>query len=122
MPSKNTLTPYKVLSAINMATAGAQSSTPVNVMYMDDIAVQIIVSASSSPVGNLTIEASLDYAQTPFNPAAAGNWVVISTTALSADGSTLVQIQPQAVPWIRLTYTKGSGTGTLNAYISGKAI
>ncbi len=120
MPSKNTLTPVKIMSATNLATVGAQSSTPQNVLWMDDLAIQANI--SGAPVGTLTIEASLDYAQTPFNAANAGTWVVLSTTAVSAAATVLVQIQPQAVPWIRVTYTRTSGTGAMDVYISGKAI
>ena len=82
---------------------------------------------TGAPVGTLHLEISNDevpYA--PGNQANAGanvvNWSVYtgSTTAVSGPGNFLWNCVFVGYSWMRLVYTPTSGTGTINAYFTGK--
>lgn len=120
MPAKNVLTPYKLVSAADISVDS--TSAAVNIQWLDNVSVQ--ANLSGSPVGNLQIQGSLDYSQTPFNPAAAGTWVNVlpSAVAISASGSVLLNLDQLAFPWIRVQYLHTSGTGSMDVYISAKEI
>ncbi len=84
-----------------------------------------IVWTGSSPVGSISVEVSNDYSENVDGSVRnSGNW-----TALPLSGSApvsgnsdagFVDIDAQAGYALRLVYTSGSGTGTLNVYAMGK--
>ena len=110
MSRKNVLTSYQIVTAGDMSTSSITSAT-TNVQYLDNVAVQC--NFTGSPVGVFDLQVSIDnvnFAPLGLNIAASnGSPIVINANQLSA-------------PYVRLTYTKTSGTGTLNAFISGKEI
>lgn len=93
-----------------------------NAVLMDQesgIAIQAVW--TGTPVGNFTIESSCDVGQinpSTGQPSGISNWVYYngSTVAAGGDvGKLIWNIEPIAVKWVRLVYTRTSGTGTLNA-------
>lgn len=83
---------------------------------VDGFAVQAVISSGSSPVGTLKMQASLD-------PTAPTNWGDIpdTVTAVSADGTTIWSFEKSHFTWVRVVYTRTSGSGTLNTRINENA-
>lgn len=120
MSVSKALTPVKIISA---ASLGANVvGTPTNIQYLDNISIQLNITGASA-AGTITIQGSLDYAQTPFNAANAGSWDSLGVTYTVAGAATkIISLTQVCVPWIRIVFTRDSGTGSIDAYISGKAI
>lgn len=123
MPRKNVLFPYT-----QSASMGASvTTTPTHIAFLDSIAVQIDVTTTDA-VGTFALQGSCDYVKGDAeNAAVTGNWINITLSpvipdAASADAHTLINMQQVAFPWIRLVYTRTSGTGTLAVTITGKEI
>lgn len=99
------------------------TSSPTNIQFLDNIAYQAVWSAGSTPVGVLSVEVSIDYDPQQNN---AGNWdtlVLPVTAAVSGNSGTLsIALQQLSHPWVRLKYTRTSGSGTMNAFLSAKEI
>lgn len=133
MSRKNNLRLYQSITNGNMASASLTSAV-TNIQWLDNIGIQL--NFTGSPVGDFAVQVSADYAQDDNgNVTNPGNWVPLTLTYLV--GSTFVSAQsvPTSVgspiyldlnelscPWIRVVYTKTSGTGTLNAFITAKMI
>jgi hypothetical protein len=109
---KNFLAPVRIISAGDMT--GSLTSSVTNIQCLDNICIQAIY--TGTPTGTFSVEGSLDNV----------NWVALSTAPspnpTGSAGSSLVQYSNQSIVYIRFKYTASSSTGTLNAYISGKAI
>lgn len=105
---------------------GSITGTPTNIQYLDNVSVQFVY--TGTPTGVLAIQGSLDYSQgTGGTVLAAGNWTTIPlspaiTQPAGAGGVCLVDLNQLSFPWIRLIYTRTSGTGALDAFVSGKAV
>ncbi len=126
MARKNTLLTYKIISAAALGTASTTSAV-TGIQFMDNIAMQFIWSAGSTPIGTIAIQVSLDYAQDSQGVVTnSGTWTALTISpslAISGNsGSLYVDLNQLGAPWVRAVYTKTSGTGTLNAYIAGKEI
>lgn len=118
--SKNVLPPYKTFDAADMSAA-TLTSLVTNISNIDNVCIQL--SWSGSPVGTFSFQGSLDYSPggAGHPVATAGTWVEF-TTADCTDGAVLLDANQLSFPWVRVVYTKSSGTGALTAYISGKAV
>lgn len=86
----------------------------------------------SSPVGTIVFQASNDYTQYPNGTANnAGTWNTLTVnlngsavTSVPVSGNTgqgAVDCGPTGLYAVRTVYTASSGTGVLNAFISGRA-
>lgn len=124
--SKQVLKPYKVISAGNMALASLTSSIS-SIQGVDNVGYQ--VNFSGSPVGTFDVQVSMDYQPglSPNDqPANAGNWISLplstAITASGSAGSAYIDLNQLSSPYIRIVYTRTSGTGSLDAYIVAKAI
>lgn len=113
----------------NMASSLSSIGIDLNqtVMY----SIQAVF--SGSPVGTLKLQISNDIvpvapvAGNPVgsNPAAnVVNWTDYtgSSTAVSAAGNFVWNVFDVGYRWVRVVYTRSSGTGTLNITYSGKSI
>lgn len=84
---------------------------------------------TGSPTGTFTVEVSNDFVPSPIGvipkDSDTGTWVTLAlsaTVAATGSGSSaFIDIDTIGATWIRLKYTRSSGTGVLNATISGKA-
>jgi hypothetical protein len=78
---------------------------------------------TGTPTGSFTVQVSSSY-----DPLTNPNAIFIplplspSPVASGTSGQIGIDINLEGSQWIQLTYTNASGTGTLNAYISGKAL
>lgn len=120
---KNTLLKYQTLTSGSMA--GNLTSAVTNIQFLDNICMQMNWTTADA-VGTFNVQGSADYAQDDYgNVTTTGNWVSIpalATAAGGASGNALLDMQQLSFPWIRVTYTRTSGSGTANIFISGKQI
>lgn len=104
--AKNFLAPYSVITS--GALSGALTSSVTDIRYLDNISVQL--SASGNPTGTLNVQASLDKV----------SWVTFTSASLTAPDVVVFDLHDLSFPYIRTTYTRTGGSGTLDALVSGK--
>lgn len=133
MPRKNHLAKYQSITNGDMSAASITSPV-TNIQFLDDVGCQF--NFAGSPVGGFAIQVSADYAQDELgNVQSAGNWVpltftywngtafVTGTSIPTSVGSPVyLDLALLSASWIRSVYTKVSGTGTLNAFVTAKSV
>lgn len=123
MPVKNFLPPNLIVNGGDMSQATITSDV-TDIRYLDNISIQCIF--TGTPTGSFALEGSLNYYKINGAVQNTGTWTPItlsSTPAASGSaGNILLDLNQLSFPYIRIVYTKTSGTGTLNVYISGKAV
>jgi len=126
MAAKTFIKPFKVLASGDMSQTSLTSEI-TSIQGVDNIAYQFVF--TGTPTGTFTIEVSADYAPGTgpnSEPANSGHWDTLPITpalvAVGADGSVFVDLNQMGAPYIRAVYTKTSGTGSLNIFITAKAI
>lgn len=123
---KNRLVKYQNITSGNMASASITSAV-TNVEGLDNIGLQFTW-VGTAPIGSFTVEISIDYAQDYLgNVTNAGTWNTLAISpAVNATGaasdSAFIALNQLPAPWVRTKYTKTSGTGTLQGYITGKML
>lgn len=119
--TKNILRKYQILTAQSIS-ASFTGATPVNIQYLDNIAIQLNITTSDG-IGTFLVQASIDYDP---NTHDSGNWVNLvlspSPTVASANNVILLDLNQLSFPWIRVSYSRTSGTGTVSGFISGKEV
>ncbi len=129
MSARTNLRPQSVITAGDMSTASITSSPTI--LQSLTLVNYAVTWSGTSPVGTLAVQASDDYALTPGGAVQnAGTWNTLpldlagaSVTSIPITGNSgngMIDIDGLGAYAIRLVYTKGSGTGTLNATINGK--
>jgi len=100
------------------------TSSVTNIQRLDNIGIQF--NWSGAPVGDFAVQISADYAQdTEGNVTNAGNWtpITLSPSPATSSGSPIyIDMFQLSAPWLRVVYTRTSGSGTLQATIVGKMI
>ena len=97
------------------------TSDPFPVKNMITAALAVTVSASSSPVGTFSVEGCCEEGNDPGtglnNVSGLTNWVAIPgyTQAITADGTTIFDMVDVSVRWLRIVYTRTSGSATAAA-------
>lgn len=126
MSRKQFLKPYQLITSGDMSQASIISPV-TDIQGLDNVGYQ--VNFTGAPVGTFSVEVSMDYqpGTSPNSPPAnAGNWIPVTlSTPVTASGSpdnAYIDLALLSAPYIRLKYTKTSGTGSLNAFIVAKAI
>lgn len=134
MSRKNFLPPYHLI--VNGDMSGSITSKATDIQTYDNVAIQLVWTGGA--VGTFQVQVSSDYSQANVGASQvinAGTWTPITLQYLS-NGSLLnatsidtsvgspiyLNLQELAAPYIRILYTASSSSGTLQAYISGKAI
>lgn len=123
MSRKNTLVVYKIFTAGSMT--GNLTSPAVNIQYLDNTGIEL--DWSGTPVGTFNVQVSISYTQdSQGNITNAGTWNNITLNpqpaATGSAGSYYIEVNQTSATWIRVTYTAGSSTGTLNGYVSSKEV
>lgn len=122
---KNVLPVFQNITAQSM---GANITSAVtDISYLDNVGIELVWSAGSSPVGLISVEGSIDYFQDNLgNVVRTGNWTALTLSpspAVSGNtGTILLDMNQLSFPFIRVKYTRTSGSGTLNGYICGKQV
>jgi hypothetical protein len=124
MSTKRKLSPYQIITSGDMSQASI-TSTPTNIQYLDNVGIQL--TWTGAPVGTFSIQISSDYQRdAQGNVTNAGNWVTLPLSpAITASGSAdtaYIDMTQLSAPWVRVLYTKTSGTGTLQGYVTGKTV
>ena len=113
MSRKHVLKPYKVVNAGGMS--GNITSSPTNVSQLDKVDYSIEW-AGAAPVGQITVERSLD----------GTSWKTLDispTIDVSGNtGSHIIHLFKGSIEWLRVVYTKTSGTGSMDIHINGNTI
>lgn len=123
MAGKN-MQPIHLQTDASMATS--LTSNPVPIMYEDSVAVQL--NFTGTPTGTFQIQGSVDYNPGgPLGPSAnSGNWANLTLspvpTAAGAPDTILIDMYGLSFPYIRVVYTRTSGTGTLNTWVDCKKL
>jgi hypothetical protein len=118
--------PVQIISSGDMSQATVTSNgIDMNQIFGGSISAVF----TGSPVGTLTLEISNDIvAVSPAGgsnlASAVVNWSTYtgSSYSISAAGDYTYILPDTPYRWLRLKYTKTSGTGTINAYFSGKGV
>jgi hypothetical protein len=106
--------------------SGSLNSIGIDLQQLFLGSIQIVWASGATPVGALTLEVSNDIVQPSLgtNPAAnVVNWTTYSgsSTALSGNsGTAFYNITDMGFRWLRLVYTRTSGSATMNAVFFGK--
>jgi hypothetical protein len=103
-------------------TAGDMSAATINSAGQDiqNVPLGAIHAVwTGAPVGTIIVQASADLTSTA---ASVVNWTTVSgsTVAVSGAGDVMINFSNVGYKWMRLQYTKTSGTGTLNAILDTK--
>jgi len=101
------------------------TSAVSNIEFLDNIGLQLVF--TGTPTGTFSVELSIDYQQDQQgNVINAGTWTPMSFSitpvASGAAGSVYIDINQISAPWMRVKYTKTSGTGTLQGYLTAKMV
>lgn len=119
----NLLLPVHVIT--NGSMAGNITSAVVEIKNQDNIGIQMIW--TGAPVGTFAVQVSMTFQEDSFgNVTNPGTWTSIPLTpAITAAGSgdnAYIDLNQLSAPYVRVVYTRTSGTGTLNAFIDGKGV
>jgi hypothetical protein len=121
--SYNRLDPFHIIKAQSMTTSITSAAQPVNLQ--DNIGLQF--NWTGGPVGVFGVQVSMDYYQDSFgNIVNPGNWTTLplspALVATGMAGTAYADLNQLSTPYVRLTYTATSGTGTLDAFVNAKGI
>lgn len=99
---------------VNFATATTASEV-YNIKHINNIGVHYFTSGAVTAAGKIEVLASVD----------GENFFVHDTANISASSATVnagIKVVDCAFPFLKLLYTKTSGTGSMKVYISFKGI
>lgn len=121
--SDKALTPVHLLKAVSMAST--ITSPAVHVQYQDNVGIELVW--SGTPTGTFAVQASVDHAEDlTGNITNAGHWVTLtlsaSVTAAGTADFAYVDLNQLSAPWYRVVYTAVSGAGSLDLYVTQKAV
>lgn len=126
---KNSLDNFKTTAAGDMSQATV-TSTVSNIQFMDNIGIQVNI-LSGSPTGTFDVQISADHKEINQGGvpvvSVPGNWVSIgsayqATITAGSPSNVYFDLNQLSAPYVRLLWTKTSGTGTFESYIVGKMI
>lgn len=117
---KNVLAPYHAL--INGSMGASVNSAITSAAYQDNIGIQVKWT-SSDAVGTIAVEASVNYEPR----LGTGEFVSLTFDPVLAqpnsnDGEYLINLNQLPYVYYRISYTRASGTGTLNVWFTSKEI
>lgn len=116
---KNSLAPVNVL--VNGDMSGDLVGTPINLEFLDNVGIQYVW--IGTPTGTIGVQVTnqLINGQPVPNSFTKLTLSGVSEPAGSA-GSFWLDINQISAAWIQVYYTHSSGAGTLNVYLSAKAV
>ena len=124
MSQRPRITPEQVITDGDMSHATVASAVTI---VQSIPAIAYTFQWTGTPTGSFSVQISNDYSLYPNgtvnNP---GTWTTLplggTSTVSGDDGSGAFDIRETGFYAIQLIYTKGSGSGTLNAYVAGKVL
>lgn len=116
--SRDWLPPYQTITSGDMT--GSLTSLVTHLLFKDNVSIQLVW--TGTPTGTFAVQGSVDYNQ----QAGTGTWTAITLNpAPAASGSAdnaLLDLNQLSFPYIRVVYTAVSSSGTLQCWISAKAL
>ncbi len=127
MSARPNIAPQRVIT--NGSMAANITSNPTILLNLSMLTYQAVWTGST-PVGTIAVQGSEDYALNPDGTVGnAGTWTTLtlsyngtSVTSVPVSGNTgsgIIEVTT-AIYALRLVYTAGSGTGTLNVTMNAK--
>lgn len=116
--------PISLLSSASMG--GNVTSTGIYLANIYAFSIQAVWSGGSSPVGTFKLQGSNDAGdagQTTTGHQQPTNWTDITSSSQAitgTPGSALYDVTQCSYRWVRLVYTRTSGSATLNANMNTK--
>lgn len=102
--------------------AGNLASTPIYVGHIMGWAVQGSWTGTS-PSGDIKLQVSCDEGRSEEDPTGVTNWSDTDTVSVATNtGAFLLNKDAQYARWVRVIYTRTSGTGSISARINLKGI
>jgi hypothetical protein len=123
---KNFLNNYQIVSAGDLSQATVTSSV-VNIQGLDNVGIQANITSGTAS-GTFDVQISADHKEdSNGNIITAGNWIELGTPyqATITSGSpanVYFDLNQLSSPFVRLLWTKSSGTGAFDAFAVGKMI
>lgn len=121
---------YNLLAPVHIITAGDMSlasitSPAVEIKLQDNVGIQL--DWTGTPTGSFDFQISIDHKEDiNGNVQVAGHWIsLVLDPAIAASGSTddaYVDFNQLSASYIRVVYTKDSGTGVLNVLATAKGV
>lgn len=99
--------------------SGDLTTAAIDVRSFPYAAIQAVW--TGTPTGTFSVDGSIDNVQ---NPSQVTNWFPTGTSVNNPAGSadsTLINLQGVGFSWLRLSYTAGSGSGSLSVLFFAKA-
>lgn len=117
MGRRNILRPHQILTDADSTLDPISKNTDIS--GLDNITHLIKVDASV--IGEIFVEFSLEESQDPqvFDPLSFGEPLALNGSVETVYST---KIQNHGFKWMRLRFENNSGTGLLNAYISGNTV
>jgi hypothetical protein len=119
------------LHKVQIVSAGDQSqatvtSTVLGIQGLDNIGIQVNILTGTAS-GTFDVQVSADHNEVNGNVITAGNWISLgspyqATVTSGSPANIYFDITQHSSQWMRLLWTKSSGTGTFDAFACGKMI
>lgn len=121
--ASNSLLKTHLITAASMGASVTSAAFPCQ--FQDNIGIQL--DWTGTPTGTFTVQTSVDHAQdAQGNISVAGHWITLTlSTAITAAGSAddaYIDLNQLSAPWVRVVYTRSSGTGTLDCFVAAKGV
>lgn len=117
--TKSNLTPVRI--ALDADLSADYTSAVTTISFQDNVVYQVNVK-TGTPVGVLDVQTSTDY---NFTNGAAGNWTSLGAAfqaTVNGTGTGVLDLNQVGPCFVRLKYTRTSGTGTMDIFVSGKQV
>lgn len=125
MSSRPLLRPQQVITNGDMSGDVTSLVTNINMISC----VGYTISWTGTPTGTFSVEVSQDYIQpvgVQPDQLNSGTWVAVNLSvpvvAAGTADTAFIDVDITGAAYVRLKYTRTSGTGTLNAFIAGKVV
>ena len=117
--SKNALKPFQMIVSGDMSAD--ITGTPTNIMFMDNVSIEL--QFTGTPTGTFYVDVSNTYDPIS-NPTPTWITLPLSPTPVATGVAGVVGIDynQSGFEWVRVRYTRTSGSGTLDGYIAVKAV
>ncbi len=121
--SYNLLNPVHIIASTSMGAS--ITSAAVETRLQDNIGVQL--HWTGTPVGTFTVQISMDHLQDANgNIQVPGHWITLplspSITASGSPDDAYIDLNQLSAVYIRIIYTRVSGSGTLDAFVNAKGV
>lgn len=125
MSAKTFRQSFKIVSAGDQSQATVTSSIQ-NIQTLDNVGIQVNILTGTAS-GTFDVQVSADHVEINSQVVTAGTWVSIgsSYTATITSGSpanVYFDLNQLSSQYVRLLWTKTSGTGTFDAFLVGKGL